>query len=61
MAFLVKELERHFGVTYTTAWRMAKQIRQLMQNQDQDGEMMCSIVEADETYVGGTRKGKRGR
>lgn len=56
-----KELERHLGVTYKTAWRMAKQIRQLMQNQDQDGEMMCSIVEADETYVGGTRKGKRGR
>lgn len=56
-----KELERHLGVTYKTAWRMAKQIRELMQNQDQDGEMMCSIVEADETYVGGVRKGKRGR
>jgi transposase len=56
-----KELERHLGVTYKTAWRMAKQIRQLFQNQDQDGEVMCSIVEADETYVGGKRKGKRGR
>jgi transposase len=56
-----KELERHLGVTYKTAWRMAKQIRELMQNQDQDGEMMCSIVEADETYVGGRRRGKRGR
>src|SRR5690606_12645201 len=32
-----KELERHLGVTYKTAWRMAKQIRLLFQNQDQDG------------------------
>lgn len=53
-----KELERHLGVTYKTAWRMAKQIRKLMSDNDEpfDGE-----VEADETYVGGKRRGKRGR
>lgn len=53
-----KELERHLGVTYKTAWRMAKQIRKLMSDNDEpfDGE-----VEADETYVGGKRCGKRGR
>lgn len=53
-----KELERHLGVTYKTAWRMAKQIRKLMSGNDEpfDGE-----VEADETYVGGKRRGKRGR
>lgn len=53
-----KELERHLGVTYKTAWRMAKQIRKLMSENDEpfDGE-----VEADETYVGGKRRGKRGR
>lgn len=56
-----KELERHLGVTYKTAWRMAKQIRLLFQDQDQDGEPLDSIVEADETYVGGRRKGTRGR
>lgn len=45
-----KELERHLGVTYKTAWRMAKQIRLLMQ---QDGEKLTGVVEADETYIGG--------
>jgi len=45
-----KELERHLGVTYKTAWRIAKQIRILMQ---QDGDKLGGIVEADETYIGG--------
>ena len=30
-----KELERHLGVTYKTAWRMAKQIRKLMSENDE--------------------------
>lgn len=55
------ELQRHLGCTYKTAWRMAKQIRQLFADQDQDNELLDNIVEADETYVGGTRPGKRGR
>src|SRR3989344_5492634 len=45
-----KELERHLGVTYKTAWRMAKQIRLLMQ---QDVEQLTGTVEVDETYIGG--------
>lgn len=52
-----KELERHLGVTYKTAWRMAKQIRLMMQ---QDGTMLSGIVEADETYIGGVLPGDRG-
>jgi transposase len=45
-----KELERHLGVTYKTAWRMAKQIRLLIeQNQD----LLSGTIEADETYYGG--------
>ncbi|HSX33130.1 MAG TPA: IS1595 family transposase [Candidatus Saccharimonadales bacterium] len=48
-----KEIERHLGVTYKTAWRMAKQIRLMMQ---QDGNPLSGIVEADETYVGGVRR-----
>lgn len=55
-----KELERQLGVTYKTAWRMARQIRLLMT--DDDGPLGGNeIVELDETYVGGKAKGKRGR
>ncbi|MEY4723011.1 MAG: hypothetical protein RLZZ324_524 [Candidatus Parcubacteria bacterium] len=54
-----KELERQLGVTYKTAWRMAFQIRKLM---EQSGGMFGGTVEADETYIGGKRRGgKRGR
>lgn len=45
-----KELERHLGVTYKTAHRMARQIRSLM---EQDNDKLDGIVEADETYIGG--------
>lgn len=55
-----KELERQLGVTYKCAWRMAKQIRLLMT--DDDSPLGGNeIVELDETYVGGKAKGKRGR
>ena len=52
-----KELERHFGFTYKTAWRVAKQIRSLMGN---DGSILSGVIEADETYIGGYRKGGHG-
>src|SRR6185295_8206607 len=52
------ELQRQLGVTYKTAWRMAHEIRKLMQG---DPAKLKGIVEADETYIGGKRKGKRGR
>lgn len=53
-----KELERQLGVTYKTAWRMAKQIRKLF---DEDSNPFDGTVEVDETYVGGKARGKRGR
>lgn len=56
-----KELERTFGVTYKTAWRMGQQIRQLMTAADGFATLK-GHVEADESYVGGRRSGgKRGR
>ena len=51
-----KELERQLGVTYKTAWRMAKQIRKLFRD---SGDPMGGIVEVDETYIGGQKKGKK--
>ena len=55
-----KQLERELGVTYKTAWRMAKEIRQKLM--EQTDEPLGGKVELDETYVGGRRRGTpRGR
>ena len=49
-----KEVERHTGVTYKTARRMAKQVRALMLQGDKS---LSGVVETDETYVGGRNEG----
>lgn len=55
-----KQLERELGVTYKTAWRMFTLIRNELMTQDE--EVLRDEVEADETYMGGRRRGtKRGR
>lgn len=51
-----KEIERQVGVTYKTAWRMARLIRMLM---EQGPVTFGGTVEADETYVGSRRGGIR--
>jgi transposase-like protein len=53
-----KQLERELGVTYKTAWRIFKMIRSRL---DTGASVCAGDVEVDETYVGGVRKGKRGR
>jgi transposase-like protein len=54
-----KELERHLGVTYKCAWRIAHQIRKGLTDKNLS---LFGTVEADETYVGGRgRNNKRGR
>lgn len=57
-----KELERQLGVTYKTAWRMGHKIREHMARVDGDEPLGGSgkTVEADETFVGGVKKGVRG-
>lgn len=55
-----KELQRQLGVTYKTAWRIGQQIRDLMAKAD-GFDILSGHIEADESYVGGHRPGKRGR
>lgn len=58
-----KELERQLGVTYKTAWRMARLIREHMAEIDGDEPLggEGKVVEVDETYVGGRKAGTGGR
>lgn len=43
------EIQRQIGVTYKCAWRIGKQIRRLMA---EDDGPLSGIVEVDETYLG---------
>lgn len=54
-----KTLQRMTGVTYKTAWRIFTLIRTAMIENGED--LLTGTVEMDETYVGGVRKGMRGR
>jgi transposase len=54
-----KQVQRETGVTYKTAWRMFNSIRGLLS--DGDLQLEGPTVEVDETYLGGRRKGNRGR
>lgn len=56
-----KQLERELGVTYKTAWRMFTKIRSCLEEGGNAFGSGGGDVEVDETYVGGVRKGKRGR
>lgn len=53
-----KEVERALGVTYKTAWRMCRIIREYMGYVDGDHPIgrSGSIVEADKAFIGGADK-----
>jgi len=51
------QLQREIGVTYKTAWRMLHQIRQAMEDRNNE-DFFDTIVEIDETYVGGKPRKK---
>ncbi len=54
-----KKIERDLGVTYKTAWRMCHKIREYMASLDSDDPLggPGSIVEIDETLIGGSVSG----
>jgi transposase-like protein len=54
------QLHRMLNITYKSAWFMAHRIRYAM-GQPPLTEKLQGIVEADETYIGGKARGKRGR
>jgi transposase-like protein len=55
-----KELQRQFGCSYKTAWRMGHEIRKYMAALDMNGPL-DGVVEVDETHIGGKKKGLKGR
>jgi len=54
------ELHRTLDIAYRSAWHMAHRIRHAMAHESWN-KPLEGTVEADETYVGGKAKGKRGR
>ncbi len=47
------QVSREIGGDYRTAWRMMHKIREAMANNNSTKELFKSIVEINETYVGG--------
>ena len=54
------QFHRMLGITYKSAWFMAHRIREAMKCGPL-AKKLGGVVEADETYVGGKGRGKRGR
>lgn len=49
------QLKRMIGVSYKTAWYLSHRIRAAMK--DADSGLLSGIVEVDETWIGGKRRG----
>lgn len=56
-----KQLQRQLSTSYETAWYMAHRIRLAMKEDQDFCQKFAGVCEVDETYIGGKRKGPRGR
>ena len=54
------ELARRLGVTQNTAWKLSHKLMQVMHEREAQ-KPLTGRVEMDDAYLGGKRKGKRGR
>ncbi len=56
------QIHRMLGVTYKTAWFMTHRIRESLADDGSSGPLggKGKVVEADETYIGNRRTGKKG-
>src|SRR3954470_5566080 len=54
------QLHRMLGITYKSAWFLFHRIREAMTERP-FRDQLTGTVEADETYLGGKRKGQKGR
>jgi transposase-like protein len=54
------QLHRMLGITYKSAWFLFHRIREAMTERPFQ-DRLSGTVEADETYLGGKRKGQKGR
>jgi transposase len=52
---------RELGVAYRTAWKLFTVLRQALAKAERGQELLSGEVEADESYFGGRKRGKRGR
>ena len=53
------QLQKQIGISYPTALYLCRRLRKTMVNPQR--EPLTGVIEVDETYVGGVRKGERGR
>jgi transposase-like protein len=53
-----KQVQRHLGVNYRTAWYMGHRIRKCME--ETGSPLLSGVVEMDETYIGGRHHGHKG-